>query len=170
MKAFGGGGLTGHYQEALDYVFSQPEIDSVMIGFGKISEVADRLVRVTREAVDIAVAHIKPYDTHLGDIGYYVNSHARKNGFSVVREIGGHGVGLKMHEDPYVAHTGILGGGMMLLPGMIFTVEPMINEGKASFYIDPQDGWTVYTKDGALSAQVEYELLVTEDGVEILSR
>jgi methionyl aminopeptidase len=75
-----------------------------------------------------------------------------------------------MHEDPYVCHTGLLGSGMVLLPGMIFTVEPMVNAGKPSFYIDERDGWTVYTSDGKLSAQIEYEVLVTDSGAEILSR
>ena len=143
---------------------------SRMFTFGKLSPVAERLVRVTREALELAVGCIRPYETHLSDIGYTISTHARKNGFSVVREIGGHGVGLAMHEDPFVAHVGLPGRGMLLVPGMIFTIEPMINEGKPSFYIDPDDGWTVYTRDGRLSAQVEHELLVTEDGVEILSR
>ncbi len=143
---------------------------SRMYTFGQLSPITERLVRVTREAVDIAIAHIKPYESHLSDIGHYISSHVRKNGFSVVREIGGHGVGLAMHEDPFVCHTGILGRGMLLVPGMIFTVEPMINQGKASFYIDPIDGWTVYTKDGGLSAQIEHEVLITDSGVEILSK
>ena len=143
---------------------------SRMFTFGKVSEAAERLVRVTREALALAIESIRPYESHLSDIGHYIGSHVRKNGFSVVREIGGHGVGLAMHEDPFVCHTGILGKGMLLIPGMIFTIEPMINEKKASFYIDPTDGWTVYTRDGGLSAQVEHELLITEQGVEILSK
>ena len=143
---------------------------SRMFTFGRISETAKRLVDVTREAVELAVSAIKPYQTRLGDIGHVINSHARKNGFTVVREIGGHGVGLEMHEDPYVCHTGLPGHGILLIPGMIFTVEPMINEGKSRFYVDGRDGWTVYTEDGKLSAQTEYELLVTESGVEILSK
>lgn len=143
---------------------------SRMYTFGQLSPIAERLVRVAREAVDIAIEHIKPYESHLSDIGHYISSHVRKNGFSVVREIGGHGVGLAMHEDPFVCHTGILGRGMLLVPGMIFTVEPMINQGKAAFYIDPIDGWTVYTKDGGLSAQIEHEVLITDSGVEILSK
>ena len=143
---------------------------SRMFSFGKISDSARRLIEVTREAVEMCVAAIKPYETRLGDIGHIVNSHAKKNGFSVVREIGGHGVGLAMHEDPFVCHTGLPGRGLLLVPGMIFTVEPMINEGRARFYIDQKDGWTVRTLDGKLSAQIEYELLVTESGVEILSK
>lgn len=143
---------------------------SRMFSFGKISDSARRLIEVTREAVEMCVAAIKPYETRLGDLGHIINSHAKKNGFSVVREIGGHGVGLAMHEDPFVCHTGLPGRGLLLVPGMIFTVEPMINEGRARFYIDQKDGWTVRTLDGKLSAQIEYELLVTESGVEILSK
>lgn len=143
---------------------------SRMFTFGKISARAELLVKTSREAVLAAIADIKPYTSHLGDIGSIINRLARARGFSVVREIGGHGVGLKMHEDPYVCHTGIYGSGMVLLPGMIFTIEPMINEGSAKFYVDEKDGWTVYTRDGGLSAQTEYEILVCESGVEVLSK
>ena len=143
---------------------------SRMFLLGEVTETARRLSEISKEAVELAVSSIVPYKTRLGDIGSIIGSHVRGAGFSVVREIGGHGVGLQMHEDPFVAHTGIAGCGMVLLPGMIFTIEPMINEGKPSFYIDPRDGWTVYTADGKLSAQTEYEVLVTETGVEILSK
>ncbi len=143
---------------------------SRMFCIGQVSDTARRLVKTAKEAVELAASSIKPYETRLGDIGYVINSHARKNGFTVVRDIGGHGVGLAMHEDPYVCHTGLPGRGMLIIPGMIFTVEPMINEGKPGFYIDEDDGWTVYTSDGMLSAQVEYELLITDSGVEILSK
>lgn len=143
---------------------------SRMFTFGEISDNAKRLVELTRRATMDAVKHIKPYTTNLGDIGYIINTAAKSEGFSVVREIGGHGVGLEMHEDPYVCHIGFMGRGMMLLPGMIFTIEPMINEGTGKIYISPIDGWTVYTADGRLSAQVEHEVLVTESGFEILSK
>lgn len=143
---------------------------SRMFCIGQVSRAAERLVSVTRSAVETAVGAIKPYATTLGDIGYIINGLAGKNGYTVVREIGGHGVGLSMHEDPYVCHVGLPGQGMLLVPGMIFTVEPMINQGSAKFFVDADDGWTVYTDDGGLSAQVEYELLITEDGVDILSR
>ena len=143
---------------------------SRLFTFGALSPKAERLVAVTREAVDLAVSHLAPYTSHLGDIGYDVNGLARKNGFSVVRDIGGHGVGLEMHEDPYVCHIGHLGQGILLLPGMIFTIEPMVNAGVSRYYVDPLDEWTVYTADGKLSAQVEHELLITEEGVEILSK
>ena len=143
---------------------------SRMYTFGEITPEARKLVDLTREATMAAVKHVKPYTTYLGDIGYIINSMAKEQGFTVVREIGGHGVGLEMHEDPYVCHIGFMGRGMMLLPGMIFTIEPMINEGTGKIYISPIDGWTVYTADGKLSAQVEHEVLVTNDGFEIISK
>ena len=143
---------------------------SRMFTFGRISAVAKRLVDVTRKSTMAAVEHIKPFTTYLGDVGYIINTAARAEGFKVVREIGGHGVGLEMHEDPYVCHVGFMGRGIMLLPGMIFTIEPMINEGVGDVYISPNDGWTVYTADDGLSAQIEHEVLVTMDGFEILSK
>lgn len=141
---------------------------SRMFCMGNLAENAHKLVQVTREAVEIAVSHLKPY-CHLGDIGYYVNQHARKYGYSVVRDIGGHGCGLAMHEEPYVCHIGQLGKGMVLVPGMIFTIEPMINEGSGRFTVDGGDCWQVYTLDGKLSAQVEHMVLITDDGYEVLS-
>ena len=142
---------------------------SRMFKIGKVSEEAEQLVRVTKECLDLAVSNIKPF-CHVGDIGYYVSKHAKKHGYSVVKELGGHGVGLAMHEDPFVSHIGKLGEGMLLVPGMVFTIEPMINAGKADVCIDDDDGWTIYTWDDSLSAQWEYTLLMTEDGVEILSK
>ena len=143
---------------------------SRLFTFGEISPVAKRLVDVTKRSTMAAVEHIKPFTTYLGDIGYIINTAARGEGFRVVREIGGHGVGLEMHEDPYVCHIGFMGKGLILLPGMIFTIEPMINEGLGEVYVSPDDGWTVYTADGSLSAQVEHEVLVTQNGFEILSK
>lgn len=143
---------------------------SRLFSFGNITPEAERLVRLTKRSTMDAVEHIKPFTTNLGDIGYIINTAAKAEGFTVVREIGGHGVGLEMHEDPYVCHIGFMGRGMMLLPGMIFTIEPMINAGGGKIYISPIDGWTVYTADGKLSAQVEHEVIVTEDGFEILSK
>jgi methionyl aminopeptidase len=144
---------------------------SRMFRIGRVSEAAGRLVSLTQTAVETAVAAIKPFSTTLGDIGYIINGLARKNGYTVVREIGGHGVGLAMHEEPFVSHMCTRQGeGMLLLPGMVFTIEPMINEGSRFFTCDKQDGWTVRTKDGKRSAQVEHMLLITENGYEILSR
>lgn len=142
---------------------------SRMFTLGNISENAAKLIRVTKEAVELAVSKLYPY-CHLGDIGYYVGSYAHDNGFNVVREIGGHGCGLSMHEDPYVCHVGTLGSGIVLAPGMVFTIEPMINEGTARFFVDEKDGWQVYTADGKLSAQIEHMVLITEDGYEVLSK
>ena len=142
---------------------------SRMFEIGEVSEKAHKLVTVTKECLDKAVQEIKPY-CHVGDIGAIVSKHARANGFSVVKELGGHGVGLKMHEDPFVNHTAKAGTGMLLVPGMVFTIEPMINAGKAGVCVDENDGWTIYTWDDSLSAQWEYTLLMTENGVEILAR
>lgn len=142
---------------------------SRMFEIGEVSDEAHKLVTVTKECLDKAVKEIKPY-CHVGDIGDIVSKHARANGFSVVKELGGHGVGLKMHEDPFVNHTAKKGTGMLLVPGMIFTIEPMINAGKAGVCVDENDGWTIYTWDDSLSAQWEYTLLMTEQGVEILAK
>ena len=143
---------------------------SRMYAIGRVSEEAKTLISVTEEAVKLAVSHLAPYTSHLGDIGYDISTLAHRHGFRVVREIGGHGVGLEMHEDPFVAHTGLKGRGLLLVPGMIFTIEPMINAGTARVYEDVRDGWTIRTADGRLSAQIEYEVLITETGHEILSK
>lgn len=99
-----------------------------------------------------------------------MQEHAEKNGYSVVRDFGGHGVGVNFHEDPFVAHVGKKGEGMVLAPGMIFTIEPMINEGSYELFVDEENDWTAITEDGLLSAQWEYTVLVTEDGVEIIAQ
>lgn len=142
---------------------------SRMFEIGKVSDEAHKLVTVAKECLDLAVSKIKPF-SHVGDIGHWVSKHARANRCSVVHELGGHGVGLAMHEDPFVSHTAKFGTGMVLVPGMVFTIEPMINAGRAGVGIDENDGWTIFTIDGSLSAQWEYTLLMTETGVEILSR
>lgn len=142
---------------------------SRMFAIGEITPQADRLIKVTRESIALAISKIGP-GAHLGDIGFHINRLAVKNGFTVVREVGGHGVGLAMHEDPFVAHVGDLGRGMVLIPGMVFTIEPMINAGKRNVFVDAANGWTIYTADGSLSAQEESTVLITETGVEVLSR
>lgn len=142
---------------------------SRMFEIGEVYEETHRLVTVAKECLDLAVSKIKPY-SHLGDIGYYVSKHAKKNGYSVVKELGGHGVGLEMHEEPFVSHTSKKNTGIVIAPGMVFTIEPMINQGSADVCIDDEDGWTIYTYDDSLSAQWEYTLLMTESGVEILSK
>lgn len=150
--------LNGYYSDA-----------SRMFTIGEIDERAERIVRVTKECVELGLKEAKPWN-HLGDIAHAINSHAQAHGYSVVEEIGGHGIGLEFHEDPYVCYVAPKGTEMVLVPGMIFTIEPMINEGSPDFFIDEDNGWTVYTEDDGLSAQVEYMVLITEDGAEVLSK
>jgi len=128
---------------------------------------ARRLVDVTYECMWRGIARIKP-GAQLGDIGAAIQSHAEQHGFSVVREFCGHGIGRKFHEEPQVLHYGKAGTGMRLEPGMTFTVEPMINAGKAGIR-ELADGWTIVTKDHSLSAQWEHTVLVTDAGYEILT-
>lgn len=139
-----------------------------MFMIGEVSEEAQRLVRVTKECLQIGIDAIRPWG-HVGDIGAAIMEHAHRNGYTVVRDFAGHGVGNGFHEDPVVPHIGRKGAGMVLAPGMVITVEPMINAGGWELYIDADNGWTAYTADGSLSAQWEHTLLITEHGVEILA-
>ena len=150
--------LNGYYSDA-----------SRMFTIGSISPEAERLVRVTQECVDLGLKAAKPWG-HLGDIAHAINSHARKHGYSVVEDIGGHGIGLDFHEEPFVSYVTPKGSEMVLVPGMMFTIEPMVNEGSPDFFVDEDDDWTVYTIDDGLSAQVEYMVLVTESRVEVLTK
>jgi methionyl aminopeptidase len=134
---------------------------------GDSTILAKRLCQITYECLWLGIAAVRP-GGRLGDIGHAIQTHAEGNGFSVVREFCGHGIGLKFHEEPQVLHYGKPGTGPMLLPGMIFTIEPMINAGKAAISELP-DGWTIVTKDRSLSAQWEHTVLVTETGVEVLT-
>ena len=134
---------------------------------GETSILAKRLVEVTFECMWLGIAQVRP-GARLGDIGAAIQHHAERHGFSVVREYCGHGVGRKFHEDPQVLHYGKAGTGIELKPGMIFTIEPMINAGRAATSVLP-DGWTVITKDRSLSAQWEHAVLVTHTGVEVLT-
>ena len=140
---------------------------SRMYYVGQPSIQAKRLCEVTFESMWRGIEEIRP-GKHLGDIGYAIQRMAEGAGYSVVREFCGHGIGAKFHEDPQVLHYGRRGAGLMLEAGMIFTVEPMINAGKAAIRALP-DGWTVITKDRSLSAQWEHTVLVTENGYEILT-
>ena len=142
---------------------------SRMYCIGEVSEAAEKLVRVTKECLDLGLQEVKPWG-FLGDVGYVINKHAKDNGYSVVREIGGHGIGEELHEEPWVSHIGERGHDILLVPGMVFTIEPMINMGKPDVFEDEDDGWTIYTYDGQPSAQFEYTIAVTDDGAEILSR
>lgn len=141
---------------------------SRMFMIGEVSGEARKLVEVTRECMQKGIETVKP-NAYLGDIGAAILAHARANGYSVVREIGGHGIGLEFHEDPYVSHVSRAGTGIRLEPGMIFTIEPMVNIGTARVREDKKNGWTIYTADNKLSAQWESMVLVTEDGYKILT-
>ena len=139
----------------------------VVGGESSTSILANRLIQVTHECLWLGIAQVKP-GAQLGDIGHAIQKHAEHHGFSIVREFCGHGIGAHFHEDPQVLHYGKAGAGMVLQPGMTFTIEPMINAGKAAISELP-DGWTIVTKDRSLSAQWEHTLLVTQTGVEILT-
>lgn len=135
---------------------------------GKTTPEREKLVRVAKECMEAGIAQVKPWQ-FLGDMADAVNSHAKENGYSIVVDIGGHGVGLEFHEDPFVSYVAPRGTEMLMVPGMVFTIEPMVNAGTADIYIDDSNGWTVYTEDGKPSAQWEVTVAVTEDGCEILA-
>lgn len=141
---------------------------SRMFCIGNVSEEKRKLVQVTKECVEIGLKEVKPWG-FLGDMGQAVHDHAFANGYTVVREIGGHGIGLEFHEDPWVSYNSKKGQEMLMVPGMIFTIEPMVNMGRPDIYIDSKNDWTVYTEDGKPSAQWEIQVLVTEDGAEVIS-
>ena len=140
---------------------------SRMFVVGEGSILANRLSQITYECMWLGIAQVKP-GAKLGDIGYVIQNHAEKAGYSVVREYCGHGIGKVFHQDPQILHYGRPGTGESLEEGMTFTIEPMINAGKRDIRTMP-DQWTVKTKDRSLSAQWEHTLLVTKDGVEILT-
>ncbi len=140
---------------------------SRMFYAGEPSIQAKRLCDITYECMWLGIYQVKPGNT-LGDIGYAIQTHAESNGYSVVREFCGHGIGKVFHEEPQVLHYGNKGFGEELVEGMIFTIEPMINAGKKDIKMLP-DGWTVVTKDRSLSAQWEHTILVTKEGFEVLT-
>ena len=150
----------------LDGYFSDA---SRMFKMGEISDRAQRIIKVTEECVELGLEAAKPWG-HLGDIAYAINSHAKANGYSVVEDIGGHGIGLQFHEEPFVSYVTEKGSEMLLVPGMMFTIEPMVNEGSPDFFVDEENDWTVYTMDDGLSAQIEYMVLVREDGIEVIAK
>jgi methionyl aminopeptidase len=141
---------------------------SIMVAVGDVAPHAQRLMQITQECLYKAIRIVKP-GTTLGDIGAIIQEHAEKNYYSVVREYCGHGIGAVFHEEPQVLHYGRAGEGLVLKPGMTFTIEPMINAGKRHTKLNAKDGWTVTTKDGRLSAQWEHTMAVTETGVEIFT-
>ena len=141
---------------------------SRMFCLGNVSEEDQKLVRVAKECMELGIKEAKPWG-FLGDIAQVINDHAMENGYSVVREIGGHGVGIEFHEEPWVSYVTKRGTEMLLVPGMVFTIEPMINAGRHDIYVDDENDWTVYTEDGKKSAQWEVTIAITEDGNEVIS-
>ena len=141
---------------------------SRMFCIGDVKPEVKKLVDVTKECVELGLEQVKPWG-FLGDMGQAVHDHAYANGYTVVREIGGHGVGLEFHEDPWVGYNTRKGTDMVMAPGMMFTIEPMVNMGKVIVVTDEKNGWEVSTADGLPSAQWEIQVLVTEDGHEVIS-
>ena len=136
---------------------------SRMFCIGNVSADKKRLVKTAKEAIQV-----KPF-APLGNMGHAIHMYAKSQGYTVVEEIGGHGVGLEFHEDPFVSYVSPKGSGPVMVPGMVFTIEPMINMGSPEFYVDAKNGWTVYTEDGMPSAQWEVTVAVMDDGYEVLT-
>lgn len=149
--------LNGYYADA-----------SRMFCIGQVEPRAQRLVDCARECLEIGIEAAQPWH-YVGEIGKAIERHARQDGFSVVRDLAGHGTGNAFHEDPVIDHYDTRQRGMLLVPGMVFTIEPMINMGTHEVFIDEEDGWTVVTEDELPSAQWEHTFVMTEDGLEILT-
>lgn len=141
---------------------------SRMFCIGEVSPEKQKLVDVTKECVELGLQQVKPW-TLLGAVGEAVKTHAHANGYTVVRDIGGHGCGLEFHEDPFVSFVSNRDEGMLMVPGMTFTIEPMVNMGTWQHVTNPANGWEISTRDGQPSAQWEIMVLVTETGWELLS-
>lgn len=141
---------------------------SRMFMIGEVDADKQRLVKVTKECLEIGIRAAQPW-ARVGDIGAAIQQHAEHNGYSVVRELAGHGVGIKFHEEPDINHYGKPNTGMLIVPGMTFTIEPMINMGSRDILEDEDDGWTIFTEDEKPSAQWENMILITETGNEILT-
>ena len=140
----------------------------VTFGVGKLDSASQRLLDVTRRCLEIGIEQARP-GNHIGDIGAAIQTYAESQGYSVVRDLGGHGVGRELWEEPFVPHYGAKGSGPLIKPGMVFTIEPMINVGAKETKTSRDDGWTISTVDGKRTAQFEHTLAITEDGVEILT-
>ncbi len=141
---------------------------SRMFLIGEVSAENRRLVQVAKECVEEGLKMVGPFRS-MGSMGAAIHDYAKASGYSVVREIGGHGIGLKFHEDPFVSYVTMPDTGIHMPPGMVFTIEPMINAGTCKFKVDKKNGWEVTTADGKMSAQWEVTVAVTEDGYEILA-
>lgn len=149
--------LDGYYSDA-----------SRMFIVGKTSPEKERLVRVAKECLEVGAAAAKPWG-FIGDIGKAISRHAHRNGYTIVRDLCGHGVGNEFHEDPEVDHYNTHKDGMLIVPGMVFTIEPMVNMGTWEVFVDEEDGWTVVTEDELPSAQWEHTFFVTDSGLEVLT-
>ena len=149
--------LNGYYADA-----------SRMFVIGSTTPQKQKLVDVAKECLNIGIEACHPY-CFVGDIGNAIAKHAHKNGFTVVRDLCGHGVGNAFHEDPDIVHYGKKGTGMLLVPGMVFTIEPMVNMGDWHVFVDEEDDWTVVTEDELPSAQWEHTLLMTDKGIDIIT-
>ena len=141
---------------------------SRMFCIGNVSPEKKKLVEVAKECMMLGLEQVKP-GNFLGDMAAVISQHAHENGYTVVREIGGHAIGLEFHEDPFVSYVAPKGPEMLMVPGMVFTIEPMINMGGYEISVDDEDGWTVTTDDGLPSAQWEITVAVTKTGYEILT-
>lgn len=141
---------------------------SRMFCIGNVSEENKKLVQVAKECITLGLEQVKPWG-FLGDMGEAIHEHALKNGYSIVKEIGGHGIGLEFHEEPFVSYVSKKGTEMLMVPGMIFTIEPMVNKGSDKIFVDKENKWTVYTADSKPSAQWEVMVLITDEGYEILA-
>ena len=145
------------------------QIAEVRLNYSPLALMGPMMVQAAREAVQVGLLEVKPWKP-IGDMGHAVHMYARSRGYSVVEEIGGHGVGLQFHEEPWVSYVAQKGSGEIMVPGMVFTIEPMINMGGPEVYVDDKNGGTVYTEDGMPSAQWEVTVAVTQNGYEVLAR
>lgn len=171
-------GIPSEHVQILDGDIINVDVSTIVDGFfsdssrmfciGNVSPENKKLVTVAYECVKLGLEQVKPWG-FLGDIGQAVNDHAKANGYTVVREVGGHGIGLQFHEEPYVSYVTKKNTGMLLVPGMVFTIEPMVNMGEADIYVDDTNDWTIYTDDEMPSAQWEIMVLVTNEGYEVLA-
>ena len=141
---------------------------SRMFCIGEVSADKKRLVQVAKESIQVGLMEVKPWKP-LGDMGHAIHMYAMSQGYSVVEQIGGHGVGLKFHDDAFISYVSRKETGEIMVPGMVFTIEPMINMGNPEFFVDDSNGWTVYTEDGMPSAQWEVTVAVMENGYEVLT-
>ncbi|MBR1652539.1 MAG: type I methionyl aminopeptidase [Alloprevotella sp.] len=171
-------GIPNDCEELLEGDIINVDVSTILDGYfsdasrmyivGKTTPEKERLVRVAKECLDIGAQAAKPWG-FVGDIGKAIGAHAHKNGYSVVRDLCGHGVGLQFHDDPDVDHYDTGEDGMLLVPGMVFTIEPMINMGTWEVFIDEEDDWTVVSEDELPSAQWEHTFVMTENGLEALT-